>query len=274
MQSLKQMKMPAPQPPAAPTLPQTRDLEPRIRRRVFQETGFAAEDAVRAPRNPQHDDETPPQQQRDDQLRVGRPQAQIGAFRDSSPRKTTCVPSRTSRSESHESHTLCRNWRSLKEHKDASLSNKQNTVSSLFDQTEERDSLSSPGSQRETLHEARQGNQEKERTDDRRGHADPLYRAARQGCQPPSRRARTTSRTKPEKGRARVTSSQSGCPSQPGDDARGRTTVVVRTGGRHGTGQRRMSRDTDAAKMTLKRRRTLKPALTIDAHISSVKGRR
>ena len=41
-----------------------------------------------------------------------------------------------------------------------------------------------------------------------------------------------------------------------------------KTGGQHRAGQRRMSRDTDAAKGRLKRRRTLKPASSFDAERS------
>ena len=205
--------------PAVLALQRTKDLEPRIRH--LGDPGAAT---VSRHGSPPSGISGAPRTSGQDASATGR---------EFSPKTTTSAPKQTGYRKSHEQHTLCRSSRFSKEHKDASLSNTRNKEALLPDPTAVCAHLSRIGSQPKTSLWASRGNQESEQTDKWREHVDPLYRAARPGCQPPREHTQMTSRTKPEKGRARVTSSQSNCSSQPGNTAGCRTALVVRTGGLH-----------------------------------------
>ena len=201
--------------PAVPTLQWMKGPELRTRHHVPRGIESAFEDAPRGRAHLQQDAGKMKQRQIVDQPPDKPLSNRIGAFRDFSPRKTTCVPTQTNRSDSHETDTLCKNRQSQKGHKDVLLSRKQNTGASRRGPNEAPGLLGQYDGQHEFDPCPSRRKEETSVPTDRRGHVDPLYRAARQGCQPP-RRTRSASRTKLEKERARVIGSQSDCPSQPG----------------------------------------------------------
>ena len=124
--------------PAAPTLQSTKGREPRSRHHADQENAAVYGDVLPEPGNPTLCDVAP---SADDQSRPEQPRAQTGPFRESSPKTTTCAPTRTSHNEPHGIRTRCKSPRRTKEHKNASLSHRRNKGASRRDQNEESNLL-------------------------------------------------------------------------------------------------------------------------------------
>ena len=193
--------------PAVPTLQSTKDRGQRIRPPDAQESATE-------PRAAPPELEKPFPRHEGDRSQYALPSVGHGANRDSSQDVPTSRPKQTGCTECHETRTPSRTLRTWKWNRYASTSRKQSKDASRCDRNEELDPLGHCGGQHEFDPCPWRRKKDRSTPTDRRGHVDPLYRAARQGYQPP-RRTRSASRTKLEKERARVTSSQSNCSSQP-----------------------------------------------------------
>ena len=209
--------------PAVPTLQLSKDRERQILLPDAPRSEAAYEDSLHEPQRLERLSGGSEQQ---NPSLCGQTLAEHEASRDSFRAYSTSHPTRTGCSECHERGTPNKSLRIWKWNSDASTSRTRSKASSRNDQNGGLDRLSQHDGQHEVDPCLWRRKEDRSAPTDRWGHVDPLYRAARLGCQPP-RRTRSASRTKLEKGRARVTSSQSDCSSQPGNTTGRRTTLVV-----------------------------------------------